>query len=339
VDLLFAQCVIHPLVFSQRKYIAAPGAIFIHPFFWFVLFDISDSAIFIPAMQNFHKYLAITAQEEAWGFYLTTVGYSRTDSNEEYPHNKEHPLTHSFTWNKGRILNGYYLVFISKGRGMFESALSEPAVVTEGTCFFLFPGVWHRYKPDPESGWIEYWIGFKGRYPDELMNNSFFRAESPIVNLGLDETILSLVSGIIDKVKAGKAGYHQVISGIALQILGQIVALTAHKDQDTDEDEHAIAKAKFYLKEHLEESLDMKKLVKELAISYSKFRKLFKQMTGQSPNQYHMNLRLDKAKELLSTTNLNITEVAYQLGFDSVFYFSKLFKKKNKVSPKVYRAK
>jgi AraC-like DNA-binding protein len=73
-------------------------------------------------------------------------------------------------------------------------------------------------------------------------------------------------------------------------------------------------------------------------MSYSKFRKLFKESTGESPNQYHLNLRLDKAKELLHTTNLNVTEVAYNLGFESVFYFSKLFKKKNGVSPKSYRA-
>ncbi len=290
-------------------------------------------------MQNYHKYLSITPQEEAWGFYLTTVGYSRTDSNEEYPHNQGHPLTHSFTWNKGRILNGYYLVFISKGRGIFESALSEPTVVTAGTCFFLFPGVWHRYKPDLESGWMEYWIGFKGSYPEELMNNGFFRAESPIIDLGLDEILLSLINGILDKVRSGKAGYHQVISGLAMQILGHVLAQSTHKGQNNDADEQSIAKAKFYLKEHLEGPLDMKQLVRELSISYSKFRKLFKQTTGQSPNQYHMNLRLDKAKELLDTTNLNITEVAYQSGFDSVFYFSKLFKKKNKVSPKLYRTR
>jgi AraC-like DNA-binding protein len=83
----------------------------------------------------------------------------------------------------------------------------------------------------------------------------------------------------------------------------------------------------------------MEALIRELAIGYSKFRKLFKRSTGKSPNQYHINLRLDKAKELLSTTNLNVTEVAYQLGFDSVFYFSRLFKKKNGVSPKSFREK
>jgi AraC-like DNA-binding protein len=288
-------------------------------------------------MSNFHKYLAITPLEEEWGFYVTTVGYSRTDPNEAYPHNTEHPLTHSFTWNKGRILNGYYLVFISRGHGVFESALSEPTVITAGTCFFLFPGVWHRYRPDPESGWEEYWIGFKGAYPDQLMNKGFFSSQLPVVSAGLNDTVLTLINKVLDNVKSGAIGYHQVISGITLQLLGLVHALSKHKEEGKNVDEQSVEAAKFFLRENLEGPLDMKKLIKELSISYSKFRKMFKQATGQSPNQYHLNLRLEKARELLSTTNLNVTEVAYQLGFDSVFYFSKLFKKKNGVSPKSYR--
>jgi AraC-like DNA-binding protein len=288
-------------------------------------------------MHNFHKYLAITSLEEAWGFYLTTVGYSKTDPNQIYPHNTEHPLTHSFTWNKGRILNGYYLVFISKGKGVFESALSEPTVITAGTCFFLFPGVWHRYRPDPECGWEEYWIGFKGAYPDQLMNKGFFSSDFPVLSPGMNETLLTLIRKILDQVSSGMIGYHQVIPGIALQILALVHALSTNRELNSDEDEQAVEKAKFYLRENLESSLDMKELVKELPMSYSKFRKLFKEVTGESPNQYHLNLRLDKARELLNTTNLNVTEVAYNLGFESVFYFSKLFKKKNGVSPKSYR--
>jgi AraC-like DNA-binding protein len=290
-------------------------------------------------MHNFHKYLAITSLEEAWGFYVTTVGYSRTDPNQVYPHNQEHPLTHSFTWNKGRILNDYYIIFISKGQGVFESALSQPTIIKAGTCFFLFPEVWHRYKPDRSTGWEEYWIGFRGGYPDQLMNKGFFSSDFPVVSPGLNDTLLRLMQKIVENVRSGAPGYHQVIAGITLQILGLIHALSTHRNPNNDVDEQAIEKAKFFLRENLENPLDMQQLVRQLPMSYSKFRKMFKQATGESPNQYHLNLRLDKARELLNTTNLNVTEVAYNLGFDSVFYFSKLFKKKNGVSPKSFREK
>ena len=307
--------------------------------YFLIFFHFANAKINPKRMLNFHKYLAITPLEEAWGFYVNTVGYSRTDPNQVYPHNTEHPLTHSFTWNKGRILNGYYFVFISKGKGVFESALSEPTVIRAGTCFFLFPGVWHRYRPDPVSGWEEYWIGFKGSYPDELMNKGLFSSALPVVSPGLNDTLLTLVRRILDQVRSSTPGYHQVISGITLEILGLVHALCTQSKLIHDEDGESVERAKFFLRENLEAPLDMKMLIKELPMSYSKFRKLFKDSTGESPNQYHLNLRLDKAKELLNTTNLNVTEVAYSLGFESVFYFSKLFKKKNGVSPKSFRTK
>jgi AraC-like DNA-binding protein len=290
-------------------------------------------------MHNFHKYLAITELEEAWGFYVTTAGYVRTDPNQAYPHNQEHPLTHSFSWNRGRILDGYYLVFISKGQGTFESALTKPTTITAGTCFFLFPGVWHRYRPDPASGWEEYWIGFKGSYPDQLMTKGFFSSDIPVVSPGLNDSLLTLMKKILDHVRSATPGYHQVISGITLEILGLVHALCTTKDLNNDVDEQTVEKAKFFLRENLENTLDMQQLLREIPMSYSKFRKMFKQATGESPAQYHLNLRLDKARELLNSTNLNVTEVAYSLGFESVFYFSKLFKKKNGISPKSYRAR
>jgi AraC-like DNA-binding protein len=289
-------------------------------------------------MKNYFKYLNITPLEESWGVYVTTVGYSKINPHQTYPVNDEHPQNHSFNWNKGRILNGYYVVFITKGKGIFESAKTESTTVSAGTCFFLYPEVWHRYRPDLNSGWEEFWVGFNGSYPDELMNKGFFSAEEPFINVGMNQELLSLFLALLDTVRKSSTGYPQVIAGIMVQILGVLHSVALYDHTDSDSATMLIAKAKFLIQESLEKPVDMKKLARELPMGYSSFRKTFKKLTGESPNQYHLNLRLNRAKDLLLTTNLNINEVAYQTGFDSVFYFSKLFKKKNGVSPKFYRS-
>jgi AraC-like DNA-binding protein len=289
-------------------------------------------------MKSFHKYLPVTALEEKWGFYVTTVGCNNIPAHQSYPRNKEHPSSHSFTWNKGRILDGYYIVFIPKGQGVFESARTSSVTITAGTCFLLFPGVWHRYKPDEEMGWEEYWVGFKGNYPDALMTKGFFEPGKPVVQTGLHEGLLILFQKLLETVQIGQAGYHQVIAGITLQLLGLLHTTLAYTKHD-DPTGQLIDKARFLMRESLESNMDMEKLAKQLPMGYSTFRKLFKEQTGLPPNQYHLNLRLDKAKELLETTALTINEIAYQAGFDSVFYFSKIFKKKNKCSPTAYRIK
>jgi AraC-like DNA-binding protein len=64
-----------------------------------------------------------------------------------------------------------------------------------------------------------------------------------------------------------------------------------------------------------------------------------KKSTGSLPKQYLLDLRLNKAEDLLLSTKLNINEIADQTGFDSIYYFSKRFKKKNASSPTSFRTK
>ena len=287
-------------------------------------------------MHNFNKYLTPSTVDEKWGFFITTVGCSKIDVNQIYP-NKEHPETHYFTWNKGRILDDYYLVYISKGRGVFESSETAPFEIGAGTCFFLFPGVWHRYKPDPDSGWEEYWVGFKGYYPEQLMKQPFFDKKKPFIHVGLNEDMQRLFHKLLDCVKSYSPGYQQIISGITLEMLGVINSISLDKNFETDATSTSIAKAKFRMQESIENPVEIDQLLEEIPMSYSKFRQAFKKTTGFSPNQYYLNIRLNKAKELLNFTSLSINEIAYHTGFESIFYFSKLFKKKNGISPRDYR--
>lgn len=288
-------------------------------------------------MHNFNKYLTPSAIDEKWGFFITTAGYSKIDSNQTYPNNKEHPASHTFTWNKGRILDDYYLVYISNGQGTFESSETSSFEIKAGTCFFLFPGVWHRYKPDPNSGWEEYWVGFKGYYPDHLMTQHFFDKKNPFIHTGLNEDLQRLFHQLLDCVKSSVSGYHQVISGITLEMLGLVNSISLNEDLNSDATANYIAKAKFRMRESIENPIEINQLLAEIPMSYSKFRQAFKKKTGISPNQYYLNIRLNKAKELLSATSLSINEIAYHTGFDSIFYFSKLFKRKNGISPRDYR--
>lgn len=289
-------------------------------------------------MKTFYKYLPVTRTEEDWGFYVNTVGYTKINPREIYPPVEGHPVTHAFTWNKGRILDGYYLVFISKGKGVFESRETAPTHIKEGTCFFLFPDIWHRYRPDLDSGWEEYWVGFKGQYPDALMKTHFFHPEAPFLQVGLDETLLILFQRLLEIVQQAKPGYHQIISGVTLEMLGLMHRISQHRRHSENPTRQLIHKAMFLLRESLDKTVHMPDLAAELPMGYSKFRKQFKAVTGLSPHEYHLGLRIDRARELLHNTTLSVNEIAYQTGFDSVYYFSKLFKKKSGISPRGFRA-
>ncbi|MAM71157.1 MAG: AraC family transcriptional regulator [Gammaproteobacteria bacterium] len=83
--------------------------------------------------------------------------------------------------------------------------------------------------------------------------------------------------------------------------------------------------------------INMQSLTDEFDLTQRSLNRRFKKATGLSPLQYLQQIRLDKAKELLKTTNLNVSEVADSVGYTDAAYFSALFKRKVSLSPGEYR--
>ena len=82
---------------------------------------------------------------------------------------------------------------------------------------------------------------------------------------------------------------------------------------------------------------DVEAIARELGVSYSWFRKTFKEYTGISPAQYQLQQRLLKAKEMLTGTDINISDIAYALKFVNTGQFSTFFKHKEGVTPSDFR--
>ncbi len=82
----------------------------------------------------------------------------------------------------------------------------------------------------------------------------------------------------------------------------------------------------------------VEKLAAELNVSPFYLSDMLRNLTGQSTQQHIHDKLIEKAKEVLTTTNLTVSEIAYQLGFEYPQSFSKLFKNKTKVSPLAFRS-
>ena len=85
-----------------------------------------------------------------------------------------------------------------------------------------------------------------------------------------------------------------------------------------------------------DESFDVPVLCNEMAMSKSQLYRKFKALTNDSAAKYIRSLRLHKAKELLQTTSLNITEVGFEVGMANLSTFSRLFKEEFGSSPSEY---
>ncbi|NLK82546.1 MAG: helix-turn-helix transcriptional regulator [Lentisphaerae bacterium] len=74
-----------------------------------------------------------------------------------------------------------------------------------------------------------------------------------------------------------------------------------------------------------------------LFVSFTHFRRMFKQYTGLPPQQFLINCRLNLAVKMLSESSDSVAEIAARCGFDDVFYFSRIFKKHRNIAPLAYR--
>lgn len=92
-----------------------------------------------------------------------------------------------------------------------------------------------------------------------------------------------------------------------------------------------------YINEHISEDISINKLATLCNYSEYHFMRFFKKHVGVTCIQYINNLRLEKASILLSSTNIPITDISFDIGFDNLSYFNKLFKRKYKLTPKEFR--
>lgn len=290
-------------------------------------------------MENFYKYLPLSEEDENWGLSVLNTGCTSILAKQGYPP-EQHPEHHYFNWDTGRILNEYQVIYISAGQGLFESSGVAQQTVYEGSIIFLFPGEWHRFKPVYDTGWNEHWVGCKGDVIDNLIKKNFFHPEDPVQRIGLNEDILIIFNEIIEHTKSEKPGYQPLISGAVLHLLGSIHSLMKQQQfDDVSFVEVVVNKARFLLRSRINEDINIKEMAEELCVSYAWFRKMFKQYTGIAPQQYFIQLKIEKAKTLLRNPLMPVKAVAYELNFESPFYFSKLFKEKAGVSPEQYKKK
>ncbi len=133
---------------------------------------------------------------------------------------------------------------------------------------------------------------------------------------------------------------HSVAKACLCELLTSLLryrAQEAEHDGTPDEGMERIHRVTGYLYEHLGEEITLPHLAAHFAVSPSHLSRTFKQVTGFGLREYLVNLRIQRACELLLSTTLSITDIADKCGFNDSNYFGDAFRKAIGVSPRDYR--
>ena len=286
--------------------------------------------------QTFFRYFPVSPRDKKWGLFVTTAGQSRIPPFAAYPPGG-HPKNYNFNWRRGRVLADHQIVYISSGRGWFESRDTGRRRVESGDVFLLFPGVWHRYAPDRKTGWDEQWVGFDGATARRLVRSGFFSPGAPLLHVGHEEAVQSAFGEIMETLKRQPPALQQVLAGLTARLLSLLYSAAQPGLPADTPGAAAIHEAARLMHDDPRAKFDLPALARQLHVSYTWFRRAFAQQTGLGPHQYLLQLRIARARSLLAESNWPLKDVAVRSGFESEYYFSRVFKKKTGLTPGAWR--
>lgn len=138
-----------------------------------------------------------------------------------------------------------------------------------------------------------------------------------------------------DEFREKRTGYESIVSGLALVLVG-LINRACRADAPAPRKRELVAKA-VSLIEAGEGNLSVADLSEQLFVSRDYLRHLFKEYAGESPMRLIIKKRIDMARRLLAEGECPVNEVAVRCGFDSPYYFSRLFKQVTGQSPSQFR--
>jgi AraC-like DNA-binding protein len=299
-------------------------------------------------MKRYYRYLPLSEEMHKRSVSVLAAGYhvSHLRVPERYnlsrpniPYPPLIPPDHVLYWSTGRTLQEHQLIYVTRGRGLFESKTCPLRTIKTGDLFAVFPGEWHRYGPNTSDGWDDYWVAFIGRAAAEYVAECQLSVAEPVIEVGIDTRLIEEFIGITDELRDIAEGHQEIMAARTLLILGLAKAARLRKNSSETYMARTIERAKNLLLERLDETPPLEEVAVSLGVSYSWFRKMFLRYTGMSPAQYHLQYRIQRACNLLTGTTVPIATIGESLGFESGRYFSRIFRQKTGYTPRDYRAR
>ena len=207
--------------------------------------------------------------------------------------------------------------------------------VGTGVCFLAESGLLDNRSATTHWHYVEQ---FKRDYPKVELKPDFFITQSDRIYCAASLNSLADIIVHIISQHYGRAAAQNVERNFSHEIRKPYEEqryLEGAVDRHPDE---LIAQIQFWLRTNLSSELSLAELAQQFSLSQRSFSRRFKLATGMRATEYWQQLRIEAAKELLSSSNLSIQEIAYHVGYQDQGHLTRLFKQSLALTPKAYRA-
>lgn len=217
-----------------------------------------------------------------------------------------------------------------------------------GDVFVTFPNEVHSTGANPEEKGVLYWLLIHVPIRTAFFNYDKKDSEafiSALINLprrhfkGLPEMRKTL-ENIIVLAEKRHAGLQKInLENLIISFLLQVIDAAAVSTQSIKPASGNTDKIHQFINDHYKESLSIETMAEMLHLSESRFKSWFKGEFGIPPLEFILRKRIDEAKNMMqSQTHMNMSDIAYDLGFSSPQHFATIFKRYTFLSPKEFKA-
>ncbi|MBR6643303.1 MAG: AraC family transcriptional regulator [Lachnospiraceae bacterium] len=236
----------------------------------------------------------------------------------------------------GPIVRGKFILhYVVDGQGKLLLGGKEYSI-HGGETFVIYPQELAFYEADANNPWRYLWVIFEGPKAEEILRLAGITEEQPMFYPNDRGTeVLSCMERLL-------YGYGQELKTIAnmYELLQVIQNNSAKTEQNkTRPQQDYIEQMKRYIEYRYAEDVKISELAQHCGLNRSYMTKCFTESVGISPKEYLVQYRIRKAKELLAKEELSVSNVAYTVGYSDPLAFSKMFRKKEGVSPLEFREK
>lgn len=256
--------------------------------------------------------------------HICSIGY--------YPRAHDH-----FTYRK-KGLPENFLFYCVDGYGWYK--IRDQHFEVKPNEFFILPqDTEHSYGSDPANPWSIYWIHFGGDSLPQLNKMQAVQKHFKPFYIKDNGDIIPLFNKIYKTLELGYSIDNLLFANMCLsQFITLFVYNGRHYERLTPDKADCVDSAILYMQEHINENISLNGLSNQFNYSVSRFSNLFKKKTGYAPIDYFVQMKMQKACQQLDFTDSSIKEIAFDMGFDDPYYFSKRFRTIIGMSPKKYRA-
>lgn len=264
--------------------------------------------------------------------FLFICNLKRTETEDNY-HSHEH----------------LEISVVTKGFGTYYIDGKEYPIKA-GDLVILNPGTYHRSLVTcPQCCATEYYIAFSNIHIREMPPNTLPLPNGNMIvpmKDGIRQEVFRLCSAMGKEFHTCRPGRYFMLKSYLIQF---ILILLRDQQEIVEEQNGCIFESpnkKYvvkqmirYFNDHYHEKISLDQIAKNMYLSTFYISKIFKSETGDTPINYLIELRMEKARELMGESpELSIQNVAAMVGYDDAYHFSKLFKKHFGTAPSKYRA-